>query len=54
LFLTGAIAVRMARGIGASFITTSLAEATTGITAVGTTSITAEEVLNAIASVDPA
>ena len=45
---------RFARGVGASFITQLLSDATTGVTTASPTAITGDEILDLIASVDNA
>lgn len=52
--LADAGGVRMARGIGAAFVTTLLANATLGKTAASTTAVTGDELFDLVDSVDPA
>ncbi|HZQ96550.1 MAG TPA: phage major capsid protein, partial [Candidatus Sulfotelmatobacter sp.] len=52
--LAGAGAARMARGIGATFVSTLLSSATLGKTAAATTAITGDELFDLVDSVDPA
>src|SRR5262249_60049285 len=52
--LAGLFGRRMARGVGAQFITNLIADATVGVTSASPTALTADEILDLIASVDPA
>ena len=45
---------RFARGVGAQFVTNLIADATVGVTSASPTALTADELLDLIASVDPA
>ncbi len=52
--LAGIFARRFARGVGAAFVTALLAAADAGVTSAAPTSLTGDEILDLIASVDPA
>lgn len=51
--IAGAFAVRIARGVGANFITSLLSQAALGKTAAGATAITGDEIFDLVDSVDP-
>ena len=52
--LAGIFARRFARGVGATFVTALLAAADAGVTSAAPTALTEDEILDLIASVDPA
>ena len=52
--LAGMFGRRMARGVGAQFITNLIADSDVGVTAAAQGSVTGDELLDLIASVDPA
>ncbi|MGH9402222.1 MAG: phage major capsid protein [Terriglobia bacterium] len=53
-FLARSFAIRLARGIGASIVATALAGAQSGATAASKTAIAISDVINLLATVDPA
>ena len=52
--LAGIFARRFARGVGAAFVTALLAAADAGVTSASPTALTGDEILDLVASVDPA